>query len=238
MRRIYSPASSSFGGTPSRCSDISGSLAGDGEDSLCGLGLDSDVLSTEFAIVERACEVYPRNYHAWAHRYLCAEALATALRGDASPGLMEAWWQEKDRIREWIVRHVSDYSATQYACLLEDLERRLNASGQLITATPVGHTQENTPEERESLVEHAWTLVQAYLSHESLWLYLRGALRLSFSHDGLRLDSDTCGRVRNEACALAQWFLNDGSADHGGSVLHEEHALVRRHAARLLAWLS
>ncbi|OJT01953.1 hypothetical protein TRAPUB_7597 [Trametes pubescens] len=118
-----------------------------------------------------------------------------------------------------------DYSATQYACLLEDLERRLNASGQLITATPVGHTQENTPEERESLVEHAWTLVQAYLSHESLWLYLRGALRLSFSHDGLRLDSDTCGRVRDEARTLAQWFLSDGSADHGGSVLHEEHAL-------------
>ncbi|OJT01938.1 Protein prenyltransferase alpha subunit repeat-containing protein 1 [Trametes pubescens] len=238
LRRIYSLVSSSCGETPSRSSDIPGSLAGDGEDSLCGLGLDSDVLSTEFAIVQRACEIYPRNYHAWAHRYLCAEALATALRGDTGPGLMDAWQQERDRIRQWIERHVSDYSAMQYACHLEDLDRGLAASGEPITAVPAGHTQEKIPEERESVVEHAWTLVQAYPSHKSLWLYLRGALRPQFSPAALRLGSATSDRVRDGARALAERFLSDGSADHGGSVSPGEHALVRRHAARFLAWLS
>lgn len=238
LRRIYSAAGSSYGVNTSSSGGIHRSLAGDDEDSLCRLALDADAWSTEFAAVDRACEVYPRNYHAWSHRYLCAEALATALRGDAGPGLMEAWQKEKDRIRAWIERHVSDYSAMQYACRLEDLGRELSPGGRPTTAIPAGHSQDSPAEEKETLVEHAWALVQAYPSHESLWLYLRGALRPTFNPEAVLLpESATSDRVRNGARALAERFLSDGSADYGASVLPAERILVRRHAARFLAWL-
>ncbi|EIW54501.1 protein prenylyltransferase [Trametes versicolor FP-101664 SS1] len=237
LRRISSTAGSPSCGTTSCSSDIPSSLTWDGEDSLRGLVLDADTWSVEFAAVDRACETYPRNYHAWAHRYLCAEALSTALRGDAGPALMEAWQLEKDRIRQWIERHVSDYSAMQYACRLEDLELGRFAGEQPITAASGDHTREIPSEEKETLVEHAWALVRAYPSHESLWLYLRGALRPPSNLAALHLDSATSDRVRNGARALAERFLSDGSADRGASVLPGEHALVGRHAARFLAWL-
>lgn len=119
----------------------------------------------------------------------------------------------------------------------EDLERELDSSEQPTMVVSAGHTRESTPEEKETPLVHAWALVQAYPSHESLWLYLRCALRPPFSPSALQLGSATSDRVRDGGRALAERFLSDGSADRGASVLPREHALARRHAARFLAWM-
>ncbi|KAI0365574.1 protein prenylyltransferase [Pilatotrama ljubarskyi] len=231
LRRIYPEAMGS------RTSDV----VGDGEDSLHGVELDADAFRTEVAVVVRACEVYPRNYHAWTHRYLCAEALVARIRTQGredahADAMVHAWRGERARVREWIERHVSDYSAMQYACRLEVLARRLAESGAGRRARADASTVPSE-EERETACEHAWSLVQAYPAHESLWLYLRGALSLSRAGHAL---APGPGALLVEARTFAERILRDGSAE-GASVVSGgafgECALVRNHAVRFLAWL-
>ncbi|KAI0767015.1 hypothetical protein C8Q74DRAFT_1277539 [Fomes fomentarius] len=152
LRRMH-PSPTPFISTPS---------SKDGVDTLYGVALRAEAFRAEFAAVEQACEVYPRNYHAWAHRFLCAEALVCVLRseGEGSPsGLADVLEEEIEKTRVWIERHVSDYSAMQYHCRLRDLVR---------TARSEQHTS--------GVCDHAIDLVRVYPTHESLWLYLRDAL--------------------------------------------------------------
>ncbi|KAI0827881.1 protein prenylyltransferase [Trametes gibbosa] len=224
-----------------RSKDASGSrnTNGDGEDPLQGLALDADAFRTEFSAAAQACEIYPRNYHAWGHRYLCAEELAALLRGggtDAGPGLMTVWEEEEAHIRGWIDRHVSDYSAMQYACRLEDLRRGLpvRESG-LETA---GRREPRLASRDERACEHAWSLVQVYPSHESLWLYLRGALSLAIQQNARssRGDADVCKRVVQESRAFAGNILAHGRYADREGVLPGDHTLQRNHATRFLAF--
>jgi protein prenyltransferase alpha subunit repeat containing protein 1 len=81
--------------------------------------------------------------------------------------------QEVAQLREWIDRHVSDYSAVHLLCNVTVLER----SGALQLAENGGGSL------AEELREHALSLVISYPSHEALWLYLRHFLSLSTPQD-------------------------------------------------------
>ncbi|KAI0653987.1 hypothetical protein C8Q70DRAFT_1031460 [Cubamyces menziesii] len=212
----------------------------DRADSLLGIPLDASAFSAEFAAAAQACEIYPRNYYAWTHRYLCAEALSILLEQysadsqDRKAGLTDVWKEERARIREWIDRHISDYSAMQYACRFESLGRKLRRELEW-SDSPC-----EPPEKDERPAgEHAWQLVQAFPTHESLWLYLRGALFLhltgSETHD---TETEPSGRMLKETKAFAERFLSDeNGVGIVSSVSPGERALVKNHAVRFLSWV-
>ena len=194
---------------------------GDGVDSLHGVALPADTFRAEFAVVEKACEVYPRNYHAWAHRFLCAQSLVSLVRDDSggcppgSDSFMEVLKEEIANIRLWIERHVSDYSAMQYYLQLADL---------LLSDPPLSPKLQLTST-RDSVEQHAMELVCAYPTHEALWLYLRWSLWFAPSH---LPHSSVPGSGKAAAEALTEGYLSLG----GGS-----DCTVRRHAAWFAAWV-
>jgi protein prenyltransferase alpha subunit repeat containing protein 1 len=112
----------------------------------------------ELRLIQHTCETYPRNYHAWAHWHHVIDVCYASFVLDKAPwgGIIA---QECARLRGWIDLHVSDYSAMhqllQVQSILEQVSR----------------------EEGNSPVEHALSLVKAFPSHESLWMYFRGMLR-------------------------------------------------------------
>ncbi len=137
-----------------------------------------DVLKKECELIRWACELYPRNYHAWTHYHWVLDLAGAFISKDLGPredGQEECirfLRREVVELREWISRHVSDYSAVHLLCSIAviDAGRRQQAgceSGILA----------------DELREHALGLVLAYPSHEALWLYLRNVLSLC--------DSDT-----------------------------------------------
>jgi len=118
--------------------------------------VSSDTLEAEFSCVFTACNLYPRNYHAWTHRRFCVEAFIASLKSDfpSNPSVLA---KEYRRTLEWIESHISDYSAMNYAVNFEKmLPDRSLIEGFLPTK------------------EHAMSLLQSYPDHESLWMYLRG----------------------------------------------------------------
>ncbi|EJF57567.1 protein prenylyltransferase [Dichomitus squalens LYAD-421 SS1] len=193
---------------------------GDGVDTLFGLALDAPAFQREFSVVERACEAYPRNYHAWAHRFLCAEALVALLHfqrashSEPPPQeLVEVLSEERERVREWIERHVSDYSAMQYCCRLEGLVRGCRVDAAL------GRSSAASAE----VYAHALELVKAFPGHESLWLYLRGAVSVS-------LPFGSCEeRGEKEVWELIGVHLASTGATH-------ESVAAHAHAVRFAAW--
>jgi protein prenyltransferase alpha subunit repeat containing protein 1 len=68
------------------------------------------VLRDELDLATRACELYPRNHAAYAHRAFCLAC--------ASPALQS---QERDATSRWLDRHLADHSAAQH---LDSLARR------------------------------------------------------------------------------------------------------------------
>ncbi len=188
---------------------------GDGVDSLYSLVLDAEAFRAEFAVVEKACEVYPRNYHAWAHRFLCAQALISLLPGsdDSSPPpgpLMEVVREELARMRLWIERHISDYSAIQYYRQLEGL---------FPPKSPL-----HTLSMKDTMDKHAIELVRAYPTHESLWLYLRSSLPfVPCTPDAVPPTE------QGEATTLVESFLSSGA---------KNDRPARRHAVWFVAWMS
>ncbi|KAI0776319.1 hypothetical protein BD413DRAFT_265444 [Trametes elegans] len=250
LRRIHCPIQTMLPHSIASSSGTPHFPQGDGEDSLWGVSLDANAFRAEFAATGQACEIYPRNYHAWTHRFLCAEALAVLLTGNAQStpdqGLVEVWHEERAHIRVWVERHVSDYSAMQYACRFEELGHGLPLpalEATLLDRTPRGSTasQDSKPDRAATVLDHAWSLVQAYPTHESLWLYLRGALSPAFSGVGVPSSGRVVGDVGivAEARAFAGRLLSDDSrvAAGGGSEMAEERALVKAHAGRFLGWV-
>lgn len=134
------------------------------------------VMGRECGLIRQACELYPRNYHAWTHYHWVMDvAAAIAARGlehceGTSHDYVDFVRGEMMQVREWIARHVSDYSAAHLLCGFAVLDR----AGTL-------HLTESGSKGllAEELREHALGLVQAYPSHETLWLYLRNVLSLS-----------------------------------------------------------
>lgn len=117
-----------------------------------------DALEAEFACASTACHLYPRNYHAWAHRRFCAEALVAPLYPEV-PSKSGALVKEYQWTLKWIESHVSDYSAMNHAVNFEQM---------LAGGKPTGL--------RLSTKVHAASLLRSYPDHESLWMYLRGSI--------------------------------------------------------------
>ncbi|CDO77039.1 hypothetical protein BN946_scf184403.g14 [Trametes cinnabarina] len=239
LRRVHTSLPSPPDDPQSRHRPLGEGPRGDGEDSLWNLDLDAGWFRAEFAVVSQACETYPRNYHAWAHRFLCAQALVAVVghpsTSDAHRSeVLEVWREERRRVREWIDRHVSDYSAMQYACRLEVLGDGLRpsmdekSSG---TLPPVDGSLE------APLSEHAWLLVESYPAYESLWLYFRGALQHPSNEDMAVSDSPPVQAIPVEAQNFVERLLSDETADDTSNILPGELALVRNHAVRFRAWV-
>ena len=117
-----------------------------------------DALEAEFIRASAACHVYPRNYHAWAHRRFCAKALVASQQSGV-PSNSGVLTKEYQRTLEWIESHISDYSAMNYAANLEQMLLGGNLAEPCLPAA-----------------EHAKLLLRSYPDHESLWMYLRSSV--------------------------------------------------------------
>lgn len=129
-----------------------------------------DVLKKECGLIRSACELYPRNYHAWTHYRWVLDLVSVFISSSVeSPEVTQedsvSFLQgEFVKLREWVSRHVSDYSAIHLLC---SLATQLTAFGSATLA--------------DELSQHALELVLAYPSYEALWLYLRNTLSLCCS---------------------------------------------------------
>ena len=135
-------------------------------------------LEKECQLVRQACELYPRNYHAWTHYHWILDVIKTTAVQKSIPPRMDSkdhthlLRKEVLLLRQWIERHVSDYSAVHLLCRLAAFD---------CTSPPL-LTQSGEGTLVDELREHALSLVLSYPSHETLWLYLRNILSLSTTY--------------------------------------------------------
>ncbi|OCH89875.1 hypothetical protein OBBRIDRAFT_793861 [Obba rivulosa] len=213
----------------------SNDMSGLSEDTLLGLAMPSEAWRHELATTLRACEIYPRNYFAWSHRYLCMKTLCALSMesSDHAQAYQEVLFEELVAMKRWVELHVSDYSAMQYLCMLH--------SGIQSTVKHLPNLSQIAEINDADLVTHACTLIEAYPDHEALWLYLRGAListgRLHATDKALR------DATVKEMTSFAERFLSRGAEGEGAfpmiqhAVSAADVSVVRRHIGRVLAWL-
>ncbi|KAL6310534.1 hypothetical protein BKA93DRAFT_820949 [Sparassis latifolia] len=207
--------------------------------SLENVAILPGTLQHEFKTISQACEVYPRNYHAWAHRYICFDALV-ALLSSSSPQHSEyaaVLADEYTSMRQWVERHVSDYTAVQYLC---NIHTHLPNRTPALYLTPSIAACPGRPallRDDHAIIAHARLLVEAYPDHESLWLYLRRSLTIS-------LKSLDCAS-RTDQCVLT--FAHEFLAQEPGravtnpslrSLSAADPRVVHTHACRFLAWYA
>ncbi|KDQ17739.1 hypothetical protein BOTBODRAFT_29895 [Botryobasidium botryosum FD-172 SS1] len=122
----------------------------------------ADALAREFDIVEKAAEAYPRNYHAWAHRYACLRCLVMSARTARPGAFVDLLVKERERMEVWVDRHVGDHTAMQYLChVIEGMWE-------------IGLEERNLPRRCDSrTLAHAFAMVRSYPEHEAVWAYLR-----------------------------------------------------------------
>ena len=130
-------------------------------------------ISHELNIVYHTCETYPRNYHAWSHWHFAINVCYASIHLSDDYATKRDFFgviaHEYSRLQEWVDRHVSDYSAVHQLCQTQNLMRYLES-------TRFYEAEAETRLAHKPLANHAYTLVAAYPSHESLWLYLRVSL--------------------------------------------------------------
>ncbi|KAF8520826.1 hypothetical protein JB92DRAFT_1872690 [Gautieria morchelliformis] len=186
-------------------------------DSLEDMHIPIDVLRSEFTLAARASEIYPRNYYAWLHRYLCAQCLISRVKGGVS-GALEVLFQEVEDSREWMELHVSDYTAAQYLFRLLIMLRSLSIS---VPLPPPSFPSDLFPSFAASIstaydysmASNALSLVASYPTHESLWLYLR----LS------------CGALQEQNDSATRWIVDLVlTLTQGNHPKHGQHALVQK----------
>ncbi|KAF7298072.1 Ubiquitin-protein ligase [Mycena chlorophos] len=123
---------------------------------------------TEFKLIARCCELYPRNYYAWTHHSFLVQYLCSALsesHGPASSAYESVLVGQAHALRYWIETHVSDFSAMHHYCeLLSCLQ-----------ALPMQFAELSEP---SAHLSHVLGLVALYPDHESLWVYLRAITNL------------------------------------------------------------
>lgn len=139
------------------------------EDFLINHYIPTEIIASELEISSKASEIYPRNYFAWSHRFRCLLALTKTAQVTHSSHSLDLIKQESLWIRQWIERHISDYSAMQYHQQLSTAIQQLDPEIQLVLS---GTSPSDTP---RSL---ALSLVQTYPNHEALWIYLRNSIEL------------------------------------------------------------
>lgn len=180
------------------------------EDSLCDLNLPPQVMRHELAVVARACEMYSRNYYAWIHRQHCLRALESL--SPRAPEYVDVLRNEFRTTQTWIERHVSDYTAVQHLRQVHDV------------LCSLGHQPLSS--DALSLITHALSLLSAFPSHESLWLYLRAAGR-AIDHD------DDPHQPQHQAEAIS--YATDRLLKRPHSANQESEGAFWN-ACRLLAW--
>ena len=147
-------------------------------DSLEDVNVPLEAISQEVAIATTASEIYPRNYHAWLHRYKCLESVASSPSSNTL--LSQVLRAEEFAITKWVDLNVGDYSAMQYLCHVYSTMDKMG----------IQHIQMHADDDAEarsdekvntisfSPWEHAVELVRRYPTHEALWYYLRASYAL------------------------------------------------------------
>jgi len=229
------------------------------EDDLRGYDIPVESLTMELEIVSRACEIYPRNYFAWNHRFRCIDALNSTLRnirlshsqpdtvtgGGGGVAIANAnahiIVQECASAKDWISRHISDYTAMQY--FLRLLTSRIRRSDLRELQAVDGLLEAET--ETETVERHALELVRMYPDHEALWIYLRGAIAARAGSSPPRvMDMDDESVL--ELLAVARRYLlserldDDDTSESGqgglGGVTKRQAEHVN--AYRFIVWIS
>lgn len=163
LRKLYGPADESLG------------------DSLEGVNVPLEGLSQELDIATTASEIYPRNYHAWLHRYKCLDSLASSNRSSNPTALLsQVLRAEEFAITKWVEMHVGDYSAMQYLCHVYATMAKMGIQHIQMHADDGVETGSDVQVKTYpfSPWEHAVELVQRYPTHEALWHYLRTSYAL------------------------------------------------------------
>ena len=121
----------------------------------------------ELSIIQRTCESYPRNYHAWSQwNFMINVCYASIYTSDDSfQDFFAIIVQEVARLRGWVDQHISDFSAMHQLCQAQKLIDYLALSDRF------SGTQNSS-----TLTQHSLSLVTTFPSHESLWMYLRVSL--------------------------------------------------------------
>ena len=125
----------------------------------------------ELSIIQRTCETYPRNYHAWSQWNFIINICYASIyaSNDSLRDFFAVIVQEVARLRSWVDQHISDYSAMHQLCQAQKLVDYLALSDRLRDI--VDCTQNSS-----TLVHHSLSLLTIFPSHESLWMYLRVSL--------------------------------------------------------------
>lgn len=132
----------------------------------------------ELSVIRCACESYPRNYHAWTHWHFLMDIVHTASFVNEAYPYFDILIQELNTLKDWVEHHVSDHSSVfRLCCLGRLLEGFENPS----------YSRFKTSITNRSLVEHAFSLLTSYPTHESLWIYLRDSAALLSASDKQRL---------------------------------------------------
>ena len=129
----------------------------------------------EIGNVYHTCERYPRNYHAWTYFHWLINGTSASVYRHFSEGATREDYlrvvaDAHSEMRTWVERHPSDYSAIHQLCELQTIKHHLHAVG--VLARDVGGA-----EELLSPARHCLSLLASFPSYESLWMYLRVALR-------------------------------------------------------------
>jgi len=125
----------------------------------------------ELNIIQRTCESYPRNYHAWSQwNFMINICYASIyISDDSFQDFFAIIVHEVARLRSWVDQHISDYSAMHQLCQAQKLVDYLTLSDRFRDITD--GTQNSL-----TLTQHSLSLVNSFPSHESLWMYLRVSL--------------------------------------------------------------
>ena len=133
--------------------------------------LSLSTIRHEFNIIQRTCESYPRNYHAWSQWNFMINICYASIYAlnDSSQDLLVVIVQEVARLRSWVDQHVSDYSAMHQLCQAQKL------IDDIVLPDRFRDIVEDT-QKSLTLIHHSLSLVTVFPSHESLWMYLRISL--------------------------------------------------------------
>ncbi|KAF9565589.1 hypothetical protein CPC08DRAFT_659047 [Agrocybe pediades] len=159
----------------------------------------------ELSIIQHTCQTYPRNYHAWAQwNYLlnlCFASVYLPENKGEQREFLGIILDEYARMRSWVAQHVSDYSAMFQLFQCQKVIDKLSADG-LLSIMPPG----DTPLE---LLGHALSLVEAFPTHESLWLYLRLILGELSAERRMQILKDEQLQDSEHKRRLIAWFSRE-----------------------------
>ncbi|KAI4294599.1 hypothetical protein K525DRAFT_274179 [Schizophyllum commune Loenen D] len=145
--------------------------------------LPPSVIEHELSLALRACEMYPRNYHAWVYRHAIFESILHILEDADVPDshrteMFNLVEQETQTIMSWIDCHVSDYTAMQHSCsVVLAFSPHLRRSGSL-PSSEVDGRHPSPLSDPFVLAEHAMDLLRTYPQHEALSRYLQLTLKM------------------------------------------------------------